>query len=411
MKALSIARKTLIEYVREPLLLGLLFAFPILVLVFYFIAFGETDQGLAKYLTVWVLNEDDGAEKTAGGNWQAGAQLIDVMRALEWEGAPVFDVSLVTDRRAAEISLWERKTSLLLILPPDFSKALLDAAVSAHGTDGGSPATISLVGDPNSYNFVFARSFVEELVRWFTQYAVDWASGEFSLGGAAWTEWDAGQTVVYEFLPGTGTMSDFDFGVPGVIVFGVMFVMISTAMTMVRENVDGTLQRLRLSPIHARDLLLGVTLAQMLIALAMVPVTFAAAIAMGFRAHGSLPLVMGIGMLLSLPVVGLGLIVACFARNDGEAANLSATVGVLTVLLSGAMYPMPDVPLVTIGDHTVQIYDLVPFTHAAEAMRQVLVKGEGVGAIEYELVMLIVLAAVFLAAGVVLYERLQLRKT
>lgn len=392
MKLCSVTRKTLVEYWREPLILGLIFAFPIMMLGLYYIAFSETDQGLASYLKVLVVNEDVGGTTPAGERQQAGAQLITVLRTVEFEGDPIFDVSLVTDQQAAAISLRERKASLLLIIPPDFTQALLDAAAGAHRA---SPALISLLGDPNWDGFVFARSMLDEFVRQFTCYAV----GQ-----------DIVQVVDYEFLTGSGTMSDFDFGVAGLIVFGLSLTTITTAQTMVNENVNGTLRRLRLTRVRAGDLLLGVALAQMIIALVLVPVTFGAALVMGFRGHGSLPLAIGIGLLLNLSWVGLGLAVACFAHNDGEAANLGGTLGVLMVLLSGAMYPMPDAPIATIAGRTIQIYDVLPPAHAAEAMRRVLVSGDGCGAIGYELVMLTFLALIMLALGTLLYQRLQLRQ-
>jgi ABC-type polysaccharide/polyol phosphate export permease len=79
------------------------------------------------------------------------------------------------------------------------------------------------------------------------------------------------------------------------------------------------------------------------------------------------------------------------------------------VLLCGAMYPMPDVPLFTVGGRTVQVYDLLPTTHAAEAMRRVLVLGEGVDAIGYEVGAIIVLSIGILVVGMALYQRMQLR--
>jgi ABC-2 type transport system permease protein len=389
MKALSIARKTLIEYLREPLLLGLLFLFPIMVLGFYYVAFGETDQGLAKYLNIWVVNEDVGGRTAEGELWQAGAQLIEALREIEWKGAPVFDLAVVNDRRAAEITVRERKAALLLVIPLDFSQALLE------GTDSEAPTIVSLVGYPNADSFVFAQGIVGAVVREFSKLALGWGEDAVSVG--------------YEFLPGTGTMSDFEFGVPGVIVFGIMFVTITTAMTMVREKVSGTLRRLSLTRVEARDLLLGVTLAQMIVALFVVPITFGAAVVMGFRGHGSILLATAVGLLLSLSAVGLGLVTACFTRTDSEAANLASTVAVLMVLLCGAMYAMPDVPLFTVGCRTVQVYDLLPTTHAAEAMRRVLVLGEGMGAIGYEVGAIIVLSIVILVVGMALYQRMQLR--
>jgi ABC-2 type transport system permease protein len=295
-------------------------------------------------------------------------------------------VTIVTDRDVAEIALREHKAALLLVIPADFTQSL-----TAQET----LATVRLVGDVSSDTFVFAQGFLDDLVRQFARQVA--GREEPAL-------------VMYEFLPGTGTMSDFDFGVPGVIVFGVMFMTIVTAMIMVRERVNHTLIRLQLTRARARDLLLGVTLALLIVSLVQAPFTFGVAVAFGFPVQGSLVLVMGVVLLLGISAVGLGLIVACFARNDSEAANLGAVVGVMMALLSDALYPMPEMPIATIGGRTIELYDGLPPTHAGEAMRRVLIFGEGPGAITYELVMLVILAAFFLTVGVILYRKVQMRE-
>jgi ABC-2 type transport system permease protein len=383
MKALSIARKTLLELIREPILPALVFLFPALLLVFYYVAFGGTRQGLAGYLTVLVLDEDGG---------QAGEALVEALRGAEYEGQPVFEVVPVTGRRAAEITLRERKASLLILIPPDFSERTLQAA----GATSGPPAQVTIVGDTTSDSYTFAYSFVEGLVRAFA----DQAAGR-----------PPAAAVDYSFLPGTGTMSDFDFGVGGIVVFGIMFVTITTAHTLVREEVGGTLLRLKLTRARAADLLIGVALAQLVLAALLVPTTFGLALLFGFRSHGSLWLAIGVGLLLGLSAVGLGLVTACFARSDGEAANLGAALGVLMVLVSGALYPMPAAPLATVAGRTVQLYDLLPTTHAAEALRRVLILGAGPAEIAYELAALAALAAIILAASVALYARMKLRQS
>jgi ABC-2 type transport system permease protein len=379
MKALWIARKTLLELWREPQTLVLLLTFTIVLVGFYYLAFGGSKSGLSGYLTVMIINEDTGPQ---------GAGLVTLIRQTEYNGQPVFNVAPISDRAAAEITLRERKAALLLTIPPNFSQTLL------AGGSGVAPATVELFGDPNTDTFVFAQSFLSGLIDQFINQML-------KRGSAI--------NLNYEFVPGTGAMSDFDFGVPGLLVFGVNMLVIITAQTLVVERVKGTLRRLRLTRAGAGSLLLGVALAQMIIALVQIPITFGAALLMGFRGNGSLLLAMLIGLLLSLGAVGLGLITACFARNDGEAANLGAGVGVLMVLVSGAMFPMPAVPLLTIGGRTIQIYDFLPPTHASEAMRRVLVLGEGIGSIWYQLTALAVLSAILLAAGVWLYQRLQMR--
>jgi ABC-2 type transport system permease protein len=390
MKAISIARKTLLELWREPLLLGLLFVFPIMLVWLYDIAFGQTDQGLSKFLKLLVSNQDSVATTSSP---RFSDELVQSIRQIQFEGQPVFELTLVSDENAALNTLREHKAAMLLVIPPDFTSTLTRFV---QGATSGAPVTIKLVGDPTSDNFVFARSFLEGLVNEFSRQAVNMPPS---------------QVINYQFIPGTGTTSDFDFGVPGVIVFGIMLLVASTAMTMVRENVAGTLKRLRLTRLGARDLLLGVTLAQMVVALAVVPATLGVALALGFKSHGSLLLAITIGLLLSLAAVGLGLVVACFARSDSEAANLGASLGVLMVLISPSMYAVPNVPIAAIAGHTIQIYDIFPTTHASEAMRRVLILGDGLVDISYELVWLLGLSIMLLVIGVWLYQRLQMRNT
>jgi ABC-2 type transport system permease protein len=437
MKALGIARKSLLELLREPLIFWLLLLFPAVFVGFYYIAFGRTDEGFATYLSLLAINEDAGATMPDGSYWQAGEDLLAVVREAQWEGDPVFDLALVSDRRAAEIALRERKVALLLAIPPDFTDSLLVGASgieglsstsgieglsstsgieglsstsgieglsstsgieglsSTSGIEGLSPATVSLVGDPGSDSFVFAHSFL------------NWLTREYAQGVGGWQ--DDPLDITYEFLPGTGTMSDFDFGVVGLVVFGIMFVIITTSTVMVRENVAGTLLRLRLTRAGAADLLLGVTLAQMVAAAVQMPITFGAALAMGFRNNGSLLLAIGIGLLLNLSAVGLGLIVAAFARNDGDAVNIGSAVMVPMVFLTDAMYPMPAAPLFTIAGRTIEAYDLLPASHAAVAMRRVLIFGDGLANVAFELVAMTVLSLLLLGLGIVLYRRLRLR--
>ena len=388
MKVVSIARKILLEYLREPLLLGLLFTFPVILLLFYAIAFSETDQGMARHLKIMVLNQDTGLV-VDGVSVNLGAALVEVIAAAEFDDSPIFDLTSIVNRSEAEIALREQKTALLMTIPPGFSDTLLQAKAGVIP-----PTHLSILGYPNTDLYIFAKSILAGLVTDFTHQYLELDRSNI--------------TIDYVFIPGTGTMSDFEFGVPGLIVFGIMFLTISTAMTMVREEVNGTLNRLRLAKASSGVLILGVTSAQLVLGFLMVLVTFGSARLMGFEAKGSIFIAILVGLLLSFSAIGLGLVTACLARNDGEAANLSAIIGVMLVILSGAMYPMPGVPITTIAGQTIQIYDLLPPAHAAEALRRVLIFGDGIQAIGYELLGLITLSCLILAGGIALYQRLKL---
>jgi len=387
MKILSITRKALIELWREPLLLGLQLFFPVVLVGFYYIAFGQTSAGLSNYLTVLVDNQDAGP---------AGAALVDEIRTAGWEGQNVFTVVEVADPRAAEITLQERKAALLVRIPADFSQSLAAGSVAGDPATAGDPAAITLAGDPASDRYTFAQSFLGSLIREFVRQAAGLSDERLPLN--------------YTFLSGTGTMSDFDFGVGGIIIFGIMFGIISSATLIVRETVTGTLRRLRLTRVRGGDVVVGVALAQTVVAAVQVPVTLGAALLMGFQNNGAWWLVMVIALLVNLSAVGVGLIVAAFARNDGDATNLGSVALVPMVFLSGALFPLPQVVLGQVAGRTVSLYDLLPATHAAEAIRQVTVFGDGIAAVGYELMMMTGLSALFLVVGVGLYGRLRLRR-
>jgi hypothetical protein len=146
MKALLIARKTLIEAWREPQLLGVYLIFPAAMILVYYLAFGQTTQSMASFLHILVSDQDGS---------RSSQQFVDDLRGLQFDGNPVFAVELVSEARQAEIALAERKAAVWVILPRGFSEAV------ENGPPGQS--LVRLVGDPYSDNYAFARSFIMQV--------------------------------------------------------------------------------------------------------------------------------------------------------------------------------------------------------------------------------------------------------
>ncbi len=391
MKTLSVMRKTLHELLRERMTVVLMLVFPALLVGFYYVSFGQTSEGLSKYVSILVLNLDAGAGTSGADSSNAGRAFIRLLRDAEYEGQPLFDVAEVDQRPAAEVALREHKASLLVVIPADFSAVLRDFAA---GVEAGNMAQITLVGAPEADEYVFARSLLGGFLR---QFALQAAGREESID------------VNYRFVPGTGSMSDFDFGVGGVIVFGIAFSTLIAAELMVREHLGGTLRRLRLTRLRAFELLAGVTLALMIVAMIQVPVTLGSALLMGFSNRGSLALIVFICLLFNLSAIGLGLLVASFSRTPADATNLASAVLVPLVFLSDALYPMPKMPLFTWAGRVIQPYDFLPTTHAAAAIRQVTVYGAGAGDLIFELAALTLLSAGIYILGVLLYHRRRMK--
>jgi ABC-2 type transport system permease protein len=118
---------------------------------------------------------------------------------------------------------------------------------------------------------------------------------------------------------------------------------------------------------------------------------------------------MTICLIYNLAAIGLGLLVACFSRTPADATNLASAVLVPLVFLSDALYPMPAMPLLHLGERVIQLYDFLPTTHAVAAIRQMTVYGKGMGELPFELSALIFLAICTLIFGVFVYQRRRMK--
>jgi ABC-2 type transport system permease protein len=387
MSILRIARKTLLEYLREPQLFLFVLLGPVVLVLLWYAIYLPVKDHLGDYVKILVFDRDSGPEARG---------LTDALRAISFEGKPAADVKKIGSREDGMISLREGKAALMIVIPQGFSAAI-DAA--RGGLSGSPPSDLEYVGDTGSYNYVFAKSFIDSYVRGYIQY-------QSGMGLPVYGNFD--------FLPGTGTSSDFDAAIPGLLVFCLLFLIISSASTLVQEEMHRTIARFRLARVSGFELVAGVGLAQMVLAVLEVAVGFGLAVALGFGRGSEMLqpsrvlLLFGVAILFAVPVVGLGMITAAFARTDGEAASLGSIFLVPLVFLSGVLFPMPAVPLFSIAGRTVGLYDLMPSTLASEAIRKAVTLGD-IPSIAWPVAGLLLQTAIIVWIGAALYTRRKLR--
>jgi ABC-2 type transport system permease protein len=153
----------------------------------------------------------------------------------------------------------------------------------------------------------------------------------------------------------------------------LMFLCMSTTQLLVREKTNRTLLRYRMSGVSTLKIFFGLTLSQIVIALILVPFSMFAAGLMGFHARGSIFPLLLISSILTIAAVGIGLIVACFTKNESEAINISASIVVPLVLLSNTLYPMEKNQLFSIFGMSFSFFDLLPTSVAADLLRNSLI--------------------------------------
>ncbi|MBN1139740.1 MAG: ABC transporter permease [Anaerolineae bacterium] len=387
MKLLAIFNKTLREQRRDLLLLVLSLIFAPVFVLLYRVWFpsGSTTYG------VLILNQDAGIQTGDGATLNAGEQISEALKALTYaNGSPLLDVRQVTDRGAAEPLLKDRQAALLLVVPPDLT-ASIEAVRRGQAVEA-SPVT--LVGDLTNPYYAVAAVLASSVADQYIQAA---------------TGQERPIPFAEEPLGASAARTEFEVYVPGLLVFATMMMMFTVAMTVVREAESGALRRLQMACVSSLDLLGGISAAMVLLGVAAVVLTIATAWGLGFRSQGSMWLVVAVGAMTSVSIVGVGLIIASLSRTVTQAFLIANFPLALFMFFSSAVFPVPRVTLFTVAGRAIGLYDILPPTHAVVALNKVLTMGAGLGDVVYELTALLILSAVYFAAGVWLFSRTHLR--
>lgn len=188
-----------------------------------------------------------------------------------------------------------------------------------------------------------------------------------------------------------GTLSPFNNAcliLLGVFPLIVMFLI--TSITMQRERVSGTLERILTTPLRRLDLLAAYGSAFSVAAAAQA--TLACLVSfwfLGFDTAGSPALVFLIAIINAVLGVGLGLFCSAFARTEFQAVQFMPVVIVPQLLLCGIIVPREMLP-----DWLRWISNALPATYALEALREVADHAEITGTTVRDIVIVIAFAVV-----------------
>lgn len=378
MKLLSVFRKSLLEQLRERWSLMLMLVTAPFFVFLYWLFFG----GGSTTYDVLVINQDTGV-MIDGQTWNAGEEVVTALKTIRYANdQPMLAVKRTSDRAAAERKLRDRDATALLVIPANFS-AVLQA-------EGQLTTTPEIVGDLTN-----------------TYYSVAAVLVQAALDGYLDSLTDQPQPVqpVETPLGQSGTRTEFELYVPGLLIFAVMMLVFPVAMAISGEIEAGTLTRLQITRMSGFDLLGGISVVQLLIGVAAAALTLLTGIVLGFHVHGSVITALLVCTVTSFSVIGVGLLVACFARTVSQAFLIANFPLILMMFFSGSIYPIPQTALFTVAGRSFGLYDILPPSHAVVALNKVLTLGEGIESVTFELGAVLVLSAVYFVGGVGLFHR------
>jgi ABC-2 type transport system permease protein len=166
-----------------------------------------------------------------------------------------------------------------------------------------------------------------------------------------------------------------NYMVPAVICMILGTVMTAvTAVAIVRERESGTLEQLIVTPIRPLELMLGKTLPFAAIGLLDVClVILVARYWFGVSVAGSITLLFLLSIVFLITSLGLGLFISTVSRTQQQAMLTALFVLMPSVLLSGFMYPIENMP------RAIQwVTYLIPLRYFLEIVRGIFLQGAGI---------------------------------
>jgi ABC-2 type transport system permease protein len=197
-------------------------------------------------------------------------------------------------------------------------------------------------------------------------------------------------------------LKSLNYMVPGVICTILGTVMTAmTALALVRERETGTLEQLIVTPLRPMELMLGKTLPFAAIGLLdVILIVILARFWFGVTMAGSGPLLLLLSVTFLLTTLGLGMFISTVSRTQQQAMLTAFFVIMPSVILSGFMFPIENMPLVVQW-----ITRLIPLRYFVEIVRGIFLRGAGIAELWPQVVALVVLGGVIFALSALRFQK------
>ncbi len=196
-------------------------------------------------------------------------------------------------------------------------------------------------------------------------------------------------------------LSARDAAVPALIALSILWTgVLCGAILMVLEDEEGMRARIALTETGPLALVGSKLLLATAVVFAQSAVMLAIAVTVfGVFASNALLALLVIAA-ASFSCIGMGLVIAAFARQVAGAVIMSVLVSFPLIFMTGAVYPLSQMPsFMQWAAHA------VPLTYAIDALSGVMLRGEGAAEVAGRLGILLAFGAVLLAAGSLLARR------
>jgi len=361
MRVWEFCRRNLKETYRDPLALGFLLAFPLLfMLLFGAIFSGDTTPNYP----IGVIDKD-GTPVSQAFLDEALAE-VPVLEVTTYEN----DASAMEDLKLGNISAY-------IVVPRGFSEQ-----ISRSWQDEEANITLEITYDESDF------MATEQIISTINAVTRSFAHIEVPI------------TINANPIHIETEITYIDFIAPGIIIFGLLILIPTSARIIVHDKEKGFLSRLLTTPLRPVEFISGYSLCLVVIAIAQIIIFMAAAWGFGMDIVGSIGLTFLIFLLTALCSIGIGMVVAALSKTENQAEPLCWIFAMPLAILSGCWFSVEMLP-----SYLSNIAYAFPYAHAIDASRAVITRGVGMEAVSNDVIFLAGWTLIIFAIGVILFRR------
>ena len=366
----AVAKKEIRQLKRDKRMLYVLFIFPVILLVL----FGYAINFDVHHIKMVVYDQDKSFDSRNFINTLTSSDYFDL-------------VGYINDESKIRDILDTKTAQCVIVFPRDMSKKLYsnqNAQVQIL-IDGVDANTASLI---NSYLTLAVASYSQQVQSKILAVDGRQAYVPIDVHPSFWFNPELVSTV---------------FLIPGLIVMILIITaVVSISLSIVREKERGTVEQLNVSPLTSLEMLIGKTIPYVIISLIIASfILVAGYILFGITIKGSIILLFLTILLFIFASLNLGILVSSIADTQQVAFQISTLVSMLpSMLLSGFVFPIESMPKVI-----QYITNITPAKFFMIILRDIMLKGVGIGSFWQQVVYLIIFSLILLLLSTLINRR------
>ena len=340
----AMIKKEIIQMLRDPRTLFMIFIMPILQLMLM----GYANNSDVKNISTVVFDQSNTTESR---------DLISAFKSTEYYA---FNYIATSDTEVNNL-IQGGQAKVGIIIPPDYSSQL---------AAGKSAQVLVLIdgSDPTIASSTLSAAQLAGQARGAKILAKTLSSRGSTLGTNA-SPVDVRTRVLYN----PDLLGAYNI-VPGLIAIILFQTTVNlTAMSIVRERERGTIEQLIVTPIRNWELVLAKIIPYILVSFAnTILILVIGTFWFQVPIRGSLVLLFVLTGLYLLPNLGLGLLISTMAKTQQQAQMMTMPIMLPSMMLSGFIFPMASLPLFLQA-----VGYMLPLTYFIIILRSLVIKGAG----------------------------------